>query len=72
LGRGGDYYYPFGLAFNSYQRENSVAQDYKYNGKEEQTELGLGWLDYGARMYQPELGRFFTQDRFRAVSGVVT
>jgi RHS repeat-associated protein len=59
-----DDYYPFGLAFNSYNRENSTPQDYKYNGKEEQTELGLGWLDYGARMYQPELGRFFTQDRF--------
>ncbi|MFM7430999.1 MAG: RHS repeat-associated core domain-containing protein, partial [Flammeovirgaceae bacterium] len=59
-----DDYYPFGLAFNSYSRENTTPQDYKYNGKEEQTELGLGWLDYGARMYQPELGRFFTQDRF--------
>jgi RHS repeat-associated protein len=60
----GDDYYPFGLTFNSYSRENSTPQDYKYNGKEEQTELDLGWLDYGARMYQPELGRFFTQDRF--------
>jgi RHS repeat-associated protein len=57
-------YYPFGLTFNSYSRENSVSQDYKYNGKEEQKELNLGWLDYGMRMYQPELGRFFTQDRF--------
>lgn len=51
-------YYPFGLTFNSYSRENSTANDYKYNGKEEQTELGLGWLDYGARMYQPEIGRW--------------
>jgi RHS repeat-associated protein len=57
-------YYPFGLTFNSYSRENSAPQDYKYNGKEEQTELNLGWLDYGQRMYQPELGRFFAQDRF--------
>jgi RHS repeat-associated protein len=57
-------YYPFGLTFNSYNRENSVSNQYLYNGKEKQEELGLDWLDYGARMYQPELGRFFTQDRF--------
>lgn len=59
-----DDYYPFGLTYNSYSRENSIPQDHKYNGKEEQKELGLGWLDYGMRMYQPELGRFFAQDRF--------
>jgi len=29
-------YYSFGLTFNSYQRESSVDQGYKYNGKEEQ------------------------------------
>jgi RHS repeat-associated protein len=55
-------YYPFGLTFNSYSRENSTPQDYKYNGKEEQTELGLGWLDYGARMYMPEIGRWSVID----------
>jgi RHS repeat-associated protein len=59
-----DSYYPFGLTFNSYQRENSTPNQYKYNGKELQDELSLGWLDYGARMYMPELGRFFTQDRY--------
>jgi RHS repeat-associated protein len=52
------------LTFNSYSRENSVKQDYLYNDKEMQDELNIGWLDYGARMYQPDLGRFFTQDRF--------
>jgi hypothetical protein len=40
-----DDYYPFGLAFNSFSRENSVKQDFKYNGKELQDELNLGWLD---------------------------
>jgi RHS repeat-associated protein len=55
-------YYPFGLTFNSYRRENSVDQNFKFNGKEEQTELDLGWLDFGARMYQPEIGKWISQD----------
>jgi RHS repeat-associated protein len=57
-----DDYYPFGLTFNSYSRENSVPNMYQYNGKEKQDELDLGWLDYGARMYQPEIGRWGVVD----------
>ena len=53
-----DDYYPFGLTFNSYQRENSVTNQYQYNGKEMQDELGLAWLDYGARMYMSDIGRW--------------
>ncbi len=51
-------YYPFGLTFNS--SASSPENLYKFNGKEEQEETG--WLDYGARMYQPELGRWFNID----------
>jgi RHS repeat-associated protein len=55
-------YYPFGLTFNSYQRDSSMPDQYLYNGKELQDELSLGWLDYGARMYMPELGRWGVVD----------
>lgn len=59
-----DDYYPFGLTFNSYQEQNGNTNHFLYNGKEVQDELGMGWMDYGARMYMADIGRFFTQDRF--------
>ncbi len=57
-----DDYYAFGLTFNSYSRENSIHSSYLYNEKELQDELDLGWLDYGARMYNSALGRWFNID----------
>src|SRR5690606_17325602 len=58
-----DDYYPFGLEFNSYRRENSTPNQYQFNGKEFQDELDVNWSDYGARMYMANLGRFMTKDR---------
>ncbi len=55
-------YYPFGLTYNSYQRENTLNQMHLFGGKEEQDELGLNWMDHGARMYMPDLGRWGALD----------
>lgn len=57
-----DDYYPFGLTFNSYLREDSYKNNHLYNSKELQDELNLGWMDYGCRMYIPELGRWGVPD----------
>ena len=56
-------YYPFGS-------ETALGSSYpklldnrmKFNGKEEQTLGSLGLLDYGARMYDPAIGRWTAQD----------
>ena len=41
---------------------------YKYNAKEWQDELGLNMYDYGARNYDPAIGRFFNMDPLAEVS----
>ncbi len=59
------HYYPFGLEMPG--KGSGLSRDeqpYLYNGKESVNDMDLGWLDYGARMYDASLGRFFTQDRF--------
>lgn len=55
-------YYPFGLTFNSYQRENSVDQKFKFQGQEHIDDLNLGWDSFKWRNHQPEIGRFFNID----------
>jgi RHS repeat-associated protein len=41
---------------------NGVAHKYKFNGKELQDEMGLNLYDYGARNYDPALGRWMNID----------
>jgi RHS repeat-associated protein len=56
-------YYPFGLQHKGYNNVvNGTEHPYKYNGKEHNQELGLNWYDYGARNYQPDLGRWMNLD----------
>ena len=52
-------YYPFGGLMAS---SSSSVQPYKYNGKELDTKGELNLYDYGARHYDPVLGRFMTVD----------
>ena len=49
-------YYPFGGLMSTSSRWS--VQPYKYNGKELETAGGLNWYDYGARRYDPVLGRW--------------
>jgi RHS repeat-associated protein len=53
-----NHYYPFGLSYGGSHWMNDAARDngYKYNGKELNEDWGLGWYDYGARWYMPDLG----------------
>lgn len=62
-------YYPFGLVMN--QTNGNTASGYQknkylYNGKELQsdkmTSESLNWYDYGARFYDPQIGRWHVAD----------
>ena len=58
LAQGTDYY-PFGMEIPVYGNSDNQL---KYNGKELQTEAGLKWYDYGARFYDPVIGRWHSVD----------
>ena len=57
-----DHYYPFGLNIQALSSTAPLSKpnQFKYNGKEEQT--GFDWYDYGARQYDPQIGRWLAPD----------
>jgi RHS repeat-associated protein len=58
-------YYPFGSNFQPIS-PSSIDNKYLYNGKEMQSDVlgstNLDWYDYGARFYDPQIGRWQAVD----------
>ncbi|MEI6062470.1 MAG: RHS repeat-associated core domain-containing protein, partial [Bacteroidota bacterium] len=60
-----DSYYPFGMNVKGLTANSTDAtrpNEYMYNGKQMQDEMGLNLLDYGARFYDAVLGRWHSPD----------
>lgn len=54
-------YYAFGMRIEGLSTSNPDNK-FTYNGKELENDLGLNWYHYGARFYDPQLGRWHVVD----------
>jgi len=52
-------YYPFGLPWDS---DTDTRNNWTYTGQELQRSFDLGVMNYGARFYDPSIGRFMSVD----------
>lgn len=69
-----NHYYPFGnlIAGLSWQKIDEDSNQYMYNGKQWNNRFSMNLYDYGARLYDPQVGRWVTadplSDQYRAFS----
>jgi RHS repeat-associated protein len=57
-----DHYYPYGMVMGDLSYVSGTKNDFMYQGKERQEELDLYWYDFGARMFDQQLGRWHVVD----------
>jgi RHS repeat-associated protein len=60
-------YYPYGMLIPELSAKAATKDEqnwYKFSAKELETALNLNMYDFGARLYDPVIGKFLTPDRF--------
>lgn len=68
------HYYPYGLPIVGMgsSASNMLPNKKRYQGNEYKDELGLNWMDFHNRQYDPQLGRFLSIDPLADADGQQT
>src|SRR5690606_15897652 len=63
------HYYPFGLPMASSAAADFMPNRHRYQSNEYRKEAGLNWMDFHARQYDPQIGRFLGVDPLADAGG---